>query len=120
MRRLVERILRPGYHSSATIWAVLVLLVVVVVIIVPDFIQPTNISNVLIQIVPLGLASIGQHFVIIGGGIDLSLGPQISLITVVLSRLCGDSALSIAAAILLCLALGRPVRPCSTGCWRTT
>jgi ribose/xylose/arabinose/galactoside ABC-type transport system permease subunit len=106
VRRLVERILRPGYHSSATIWAVLVILVVVVAIIAPEFILPANIFNVLIQLVPLGLASIGQHFVIIGGGIDLSIGPQISLITVVLSRLCGDSALSITATILLCLALG--------------
>lgn len=60
MRRLVERILHPGCHSSATIWAVLILLVVVVVIVVPDFIYPANIFNVLIQIVPLGLASIGQ------------------------------------------------------------
>ena len=106
MRRLAERILHPGYHSSATIWAVLVILVVVVAIIAPEFILPANIFNVLIQLVPLGLASIGQHFVIIGGGIDLSLGPQISLITVVLSRLCGESALSVAAVILLCLALG--------------
>jgi ribose/xylose/arabinose/galactoside ABC-type transport system permease subunit len=85
---------------------VLALLVVVVTVIAPDFIQPANLFNVVIQLVPLGLASIGQHFVIIGGGIDLSVGPQISLITVVLSRLCGESALSIAATILLCLALG--------------
>jgi len=71
MQRLLQRILRPGYHSSATIWAVLVLLVIVVVVIVPEFILPANIANVLVQLVPLGLAALGQHFVIIGGGIDL-------------------------------------------------
>ena len=106
MRRLVERIFRPGYHSSATIWAVLVLLVVVVVIIVPDFIFPANIANVLVQLVPLGLAALGQHFVIIGGGIDLSVGPQISLVTVAFSSLCGPTPASVAGAILFCLALG--------------
>jgi ribose transport system permease protein len=103
---MFDRILRPGYHSSATIWTVLVLLVVVVVIIVPEFILPANLANVLIQLVPLGLAALGQHFVIIGGGIDLSIGPQISLITVALSSLSGTTAPSIVATILFCLALG--------------
>jgi ribose transport system permease protein len=106
MRRLLERVLRPGYHSSATIWAVLVLLIVVVAVIVPEFILPANIANVLVQLVPLGIASLGQHFVIIGGGIDLSIGPQISLMTVVLSSLAGATPLSVAGAILLCLCLG--------------
>jgi ribose transport system permease protein len=106
VRKLVERILRPPYHSSATIWAVLVLLMVVVVIIVPDFIYPLNLFNVLIQLVPLGLASLGQHFVIIGGGIDLSVGSQISLITIVLSSLVTAHPLSILGCIALCLVLG--------------
>ena len=106
MRKLIDRVLHPGYHSSATIWAVLVILVAVVVAIVPEFVRPSNLANVLIQLVPLGLAAIGQHFVIIGGGIDLSVGPQISLITVVLSSLCGSTPLSVAGAIALCLALG--------------
>lgn len=106
MRRLADRILRPRLHSSATIWAVLVLLVAGVVVVVPEFVLPANLSNVLIQLVPLGLASLGQHFVIIGGGIDLSIGPQISLITIAVSSLAGTSALSILATILLCLALG--------------
>jgi ribose transport system permease protein len=106
MQRLLQRILRPGYHSSATIWAVLVLLVIVVVIVVPDFIRPANIANVLVQLVPLGLAALGQHFVIIGGGIDLSMGPQISLVTVAFSSLCGTTAPSIIGTIILCLAMG--------------
>jgi len=106
MRRLLARILRPGYHSSATIWAVLVLLLVVVVVIVPEFIRPANIANVLVQLVPLGLTAIGQHIVIIGGGIDLSVGPQISLVTVAFSSLCGTTTLSVVEAIVFCLAMG--------------
>ena len=106
LRRLVSRILLPPYHSSATIWAVFVLLVVLVVIIVPEFAYPLNLFNVLVQLVPLGLASLGQHFVIIGGGIDLSIGSQISLITIVLSSTAGTGAAAIVAAIALCLVLG--------------
>jgi ribose transport system permease protein len=77
-----------------------------VVIVVPEFILPANLSNVLIQLVPLGLASLGQHFVIIGGGIDLSIGSQISLITIALSSTAGNGSLSILGAVLFCLALG--------------
>ena len=106
MRRLLDRILRPGYHSSATIWAVLVLLIVLVSLVVPEFILPANVANVLIQLVPLGIASLGQHFVIIGGGIDLSIGPLISLVTVALSSLAGASPLTVAGAIVLCLCVG--------------
>ena len=84
----------------------LVILVVLVVIVVPEFILPANIYNVLIQLVPLGLASIGQHFVIVGGGIDLSIGSQISLITIALSSLAGTGIPSIIGAIVFCLALG--------------
>jgi ribose transport system permease protein len=77
-----------------------------VAIIVPEFVLPANIANVLVQLVPLGLAAIGQHFVIIGGGIDLSIGPQISLITIALSSFSGAGAPSIVGSIVLCLALG--------------
>jgi ribose transport system permease protein len=106
VRKLIDSILHPGYHSSSTIWAVLVLLVAAVAVIVPDFILPANIANVLVQLVPLGLAAIGQHFVIIGGGIDLSIGPQISLITIALSSFSGTGAASILGSVALCLALG--------------
>lgn len=105
-RSFVARVVRPDRHSASLIWLVLLVLVAAVVIIVPDFIEPKNISNVLIQMVPLGLCSIGQTFVILGGGIDLSLGSQISLFTVFFSNLRQDSALSISAALLVCLICG--------------
>jgi ribose transport system permease protein len=103
---LLKRVLRPGRHSASLIWLVLLFLVISVVIITPDFIRPKNVSNVLVQMVPLGLASIGQCFVILGGGIDLSLGAQVSLITVLLANMMGDTIPSILSSIVLCLAFG--------------
>ena len=67
------QIFHPNRHSSSFIWLVLFGLVIIVVAIVPEFIQISNLSNVLIQMVPLGLVSLGQGLVILGG-IDLSVG----------------------------------------------
>jgi len=88
------------------IWVVLLVIVIAVVVIVPDFIHPRNIANVLVQMVPLGLVSIGQTFVILGAGIDLSIGPQVSLITVIASNVMTDTPHVIFAAVLLCLLSG--------------
>ena len=98
--------IHPERHSASMIWMVLLFLIIIVVAIVPDFIHPRNITNVLIQMVPLGLVSIGQTFVILGGGIDLSIGPQVSLITVLASNLMQDSVLMILSTVLLCLLCG--------------
>lgn len=42
-----------------------------------------NITNLIVQITPLGLVTLGQMFVIITGGIDLSVGSILSLATAV-------------------------------------
>jgi ribose transport system ATP-binding protein len=49
------------------------------------FFTERNLGNLVIQIVPLALASIGQMTVILLGGIDLSVGPLISLVTTIAS-----------------------------------
>ena len=52
----------------------LVLLVVVGSLIHPSFLTPTNIFNVLTRSAFIGIIAIGATFVIISGGIDLSVG----------------------------------------------
>lgn len=59
----------------------LVLLVIVSAVISPAFRSPYNLSNVLVQAVALGLISLGQTLVILGGGIDLSVGSIVSLVS---------------------------------------
>jgi ribose transport system ATP-binding protein len=49
------------------------------------FFTERNLGNLIIQIVPLALASIGQMTVVLLGGIDLSVGPLISLVTTIAS-----------------------------------
>ena len=54
----------------------------------------------------LGLTAIGQTFVILGGGIDLSVGSQISLVSLIASTLMGDTFISIIGCVLLCITIG--------------
>jgi len=51
------------------------------------FYSPENITNVLRQSVPLGLAAIGMLFVILTGGIDLSVGSIMALVSVAVALL---------------------------------
>lgn len=52
---------------------------------VPRFFSLTNISSLLVQVAPIGLVSIGMTFVIITAGVDLSVGSQVALISVLLA-----------------------------------
>ncbi|WP_395858876.1 ABC transporter permease [Affinibrenneria salicis] len=51
------------------------------------FYTPENVTNVLRQSVPLGLAAIGMLFVILTGGIDLSVGSIMALVSVAVAML---------------------------------
>lgn len=57
----------------------LIVLVIVFAILEPAFIQPFNLFNVMRQISITGLLAIGMTFVILTGGIDLSVGSLLAL-----------------------------------------
>jgi ribose/xylose/arabinose/galactoside ABC-type transport system permease subunit len=57
-------------------------LIIIALLISPEFGTTTNLKNVLKQFVIVGIAALGSTFVIVGAGIDLSVGPVISLCTV--------------------------------------
>jgi ribose transport system permease protein len=61
---------------------ILALLVVILTLASPFFLTGDNISNVAVQVAPLACLAIGQLFVILVGGIDLSVGSLLALCTV--------------------------------------
>jgi len=69
----------------------------------PVFLSPTNLFNVLKQISLTGILAIGMTMVIITGGIDLSVGSIIALVTVLVA---GNLEHGIFVAILIGLAAG--------------
>ncbi|WP_437773394.1 ATP-binding cassette domain-containing protein [Arthrobacter sp. KNU40] len=72
----------------------------------PGFLSTSNLSNLLFLAVPLGFAALGQAAVMMTGGIDLSIGPLISLTTVAIAGLTTLNAEAVSTATGLLAALG--------------
>jgi ribose transport system permease protein len=87
----------------------LVLIVVVgaiVAIINPRFLSPINIANTANLVGLFGIFSIGQGFVIITGGIELSVGSIIALLGVIFIDLIANKGVWWPAAAVLVLVIG--------------
>ena len=103
--RLRRVALRQSYAFA------LVLLVVTVAVnyyLQPNFFQPGLLSGNLLLFVPLMLVAVGQTVVVIGGGIDLSLGAIVSMANVIFVTLMGQEPSP--SRILLALAASWPAR----------
>ena len=73
----------------------------------PRFLSPINLANTANLIGLFGLFAIGQGFVIITGGIELSVGSMIALLGVLFVDLIGQLRRALAA------------RPSLRRCWRS-
>jgi ribose transport system permease protein len=79
---------------------------VVVATLNPRFLLPINISNTANLVGLFGLSAIGQAFVIITGGIELSVGSVIALVGVLFVDLVANQGVPWPAAVLLMIVLG--------------
>lgn len=81
---------------------ILVGLIVIISLLTPNFLKPINISNILAQTAVIAIVAIGQHLVILTRGIDLSVGANLALATVVGGLLYRyvDSAALVALAMI--------------------
>jgi ribose transport system permease protein len=82
---------------------VLVGLVAVISLLTPNFYKPGNISNIVAQTAVIAIVAMGQQLVILTRGIDLSVGSNLALATVIggLVFRVGDSAALVIVAMLL-------------------
>jgi len=62
---------------------ILILLAAVVSLLTPDFLKPGNLGNIVAQTAVIAIVAIGQHLVILTKGIDLSVGANLALATVI-------------------------------------
>ena len=92
------------------IFAVLLVLVIFFSVTSKNFLVPNNLLIIARQISMLGIASIGMAFVLLLGGIDLSIGSQITLVNIVAAWLMVNGnihpILACLAAILLSTLIG--------------
>jgi ribose transport system permease protein len=84
---------------------ILVLLVLAISVLTPNFLRPGNIGNIVAQTAVIAIVAMGQQLVILTRGIDLSVGANLALATVV-GGLVYRSADSSALVILAMLASG--------------
>jgi ribose transport system permease protein len=84
-----------------------VLLCVGIGLLSPNFLTARNFINILRQVSINGVVAIGQTFVIITGGIDLSIGSGIGLAGILVAKMLPyGTFLAISSALLACLAAG--------------
>lgn len=72
----------------------------------PRFLQIRNLSNVSLQVATVAVVSIGATLVILTGGIDLSPGSTVALVTCTLAILVKKMGLPLPVGIVLVLVLG--------------
>jgi ribose transport system permease protein len=84
----------------------IILVGIVVTILNPRFLLPINISNTANLVGLFGLSAIGQAFVIITGGIELSVGSVIALVGVLFVDFIATEGVPWPLAVLLMLLLG--------------
>lgn len=89
-------------------WLLVMILVVgaIVALINPRFISPINLSNTANLVGLFGIFAVAQAFVIISGGIELSVGSVIALLGVIFVDLVAGGTVSPAVAFLAVLGLG--------------
>ncbi|TGQ45991.1 MULTISPECIES: ABC transporter permease [unclassified Mesorhizobium] len=88
-----------------TLLALLVLLWVILSVATPSFASANNISNLLRQGSMIAILAVGQTFVIITGGIDLSVGAVVGFATVIAAMLI-NAGVPVILAILITLLVG--------------
>ncbi|MCS7201296.1 MAG: ABC transporter permease [Dictyoglomus sp.] len=100
-----SRVLRRSiYFRELNILIALIILSTVITIINPRFLSSFNLQIIARQIAIFGLLAIGETLVIIGGGIDLSVGSLVAL-TGVLVALFMKNGLGVTTSILIVLIL---------------
>ncbi len=95
-KRLLSLLLR-----EAGIGLALLMLCIVFSIAAPRFASATNITNILTQISINTVISVGMTFIILLGGIDLSVGSVLALATIIAGQIITNPSLSVGAAIPL-------------------
>jgi ribose transport system permease protein len=71
-----------------------------------DFLTSSNIQNLLSSVSILFVISIGMTFVVLTGGIDLSVGSLLALSGLILSKLFNDAGIPIGAAVAMTIVAG--------------
>jgi ribose transport system permease protein len=91
------------------IYAVLLVLVIFFTVTSENFFQSSNLLNVARQVSMLGIASVGFAFVLLLGGIDLSIGSVVTLVNIVTAWLMVTATMNPILASILALIMSAAI-----------
>jgi ribose/xylose/arabinose/galactoside ABC-type transport system permease subunit len=97
---------RTQHKKTMFVFLFFLILLFAVALFVPSFRTLRNLSNILVQFIPLAIISMGQTFVLISGGVDLSVGATMSAVTAILATHMADSPAGIAGGLCAVIAFG--------------
>ena len=111
MKGIIARVLRPpktdARKAMNALFLLVGLIILATVISKGTFFQVSNFKNLLFQNAILGVAALGQMFVIMSGGIDLSIGSSIGVTTVLVVGMQHHGFLpAVLVAVAVAVALG--------------
>lgn len=75
----------------------------------PNFLKPNNFINIIRQIATLGITSVAMAFPLIIGGIDLSVGFQLSMVNVICAWLMVEASVPPILAVIIVILMGTMV-----------
>ena len=83
----------------------LIILMGITAYISPTFLTSRNLTNIFRQSVALGIVSLGQTFVLLSGGFDLSVGSTISIVSVLAALAMGAAIAGVWVVVVILLLL---------------
>jgi ribose transport system permease protein len=95
--------------ERVAIWIVLLVLLAAGTVLSDAFLHPVYLGNVVRQLTPVGIAAVGVTFVMVLGGIDLSVGAVISLAAVVCAVQMDGRTANIPWALAVTLGIGAAI-----------
>lgn len=99
-------IVKNFMKSQGSVFIILLVMCIIASIFTDKFLSVSNLSNVLTQSVTCGIAAIGMTFVILTGGIDLSVGGCIVFSATIGTKLLSEGKVGVGTAIIIMLLLG--------------
>jgi ribose transport system permease protein len=96
----------PLGQSQFAVWIAIAAVLLLAGLAAPGFLEVDHLLNVARQVSSLAIITVGQVFVLATGGLDLSNGMVITLVTVLSATLLDGRETYLLPVVLLCLSLG--------------
>lgn len=103
-----SKILLKKMKAMGILWA-LILICIIAAVISPNFLRPANIVNVVRSVSLNGIIAMGMTFVVLTGGVDLSVGSIVGVVAVACAMLLQrgvSPVITVAAGLMIGIGLG--------------